>query len=320
MSPGSTRCSQSDSDFFRKVLNFCFFLVNSDLVLLWLVCGLVLSDRGFTDPSALSYFATWGSRVCAVYSVCSSSAMFSCLWELLLLSHRRGSVCSTQRIARIRHGTAVDRLLIRQTGLSAARRCSFRCRRPDLVQGRTRGPREHQHVSNSSRSHPSDGRNKPSPSLPTAARSIVSTSFITVLTPSNKNGGELLLRSWLLRHTYRLGENVKTQAVLCWRGSKNEKPMKQKLLFQKKNANKMVNIIMKSKGNPYNLFNNKSNTPKKSLTLSSVIIVSPFKYDIKVFHFDQSHGIFRKVLNNINNVRHILFCERVPMRLIKLAY
>lgn len=52
-----------------------------------------------------------------------------------------------------------------------------------------RGPREHQHVSDSSRSHPSDGRNKPSPSLPTAARRIVSTSFITVLTPSNKNGG-----------------------------------------------------------------------------------------------------------------------------------
>lgn len=79
----------------------------------------------------------------------------------------------------------------------------------------------------------------------------------------------------------------------------------------------MANIIKKSKGNRYKLSNNKSNTPKKSLTLSSVKTVSP--YDIKVFHFDQSHGIFRKRLNNINNVRHILFCERVPMRLNMLA-
>lgn len=76
----------------------------------------------------------------------------------------------------------------------------------------------------------------------------------------------------------------------------------------------MANIIKKSKGNPYKLSNNISNTPKKSLTLSSVKTVSPFKYDIKVFRFDQSHGIFRKRLNNINNARHILFCERVPMR------
>lgn len=41
----------------------------------------------------------------------------------------------------------------------------------------------------------------------------------------------------------------------------------------------MVNIIKKSKGNRYKLSNNKSNTPKKSLTLSSVKTVSPFKYD-----------------------------------------
>lgn len=90
--------------------------------------------------------------------------------------------------------------------------------------------------------------------------------------------------------------------------------MKQKFSLQKKNSYKMANIIKKSKGNPYKLSNNKSNTPKKSLTLSSVKTVSPFKYDIKVFHFDQLHGIFRKRLNNINNVRHILFCETVPMR------
>lgn len=76
----------------------------------------------------------------------------------------------------------------------------------------------------------------------------------------------------------------------------------------------MANIIKESKVNPYKLSNNKSNTPKKLLTLSSVKTVSPFKYEIKVFHFDQSHGIFRNRLNSINNVRHILFCERVPMR------
>lgn len=92
--------------------------------------------------------------------------------------------------------------------------------------------------------------------------------------------------------------------------------MKQKFSFQKNNLYKMANVIKKSKGNPYKLSNNKSNTPKKSLNLSSVKTVSPFKYDIKVayvFHFDQSHGIFRKRLNYINNVRHIS-CERVPMR------
>lgn len=43
--------------------------------------------------------------------------------------------------------------------------------------------------------------------------------------------------------------------------------MKQNFSFQKKNSYKMANIIKKSKGVPYKLSYNKSNTPKKIINL-----------------------------------------------------
>lgn len=263
--------------------------------------------------------------------------MFSCEHSY----SRTGSVCSTLRIVRMsgfaRHGTAVDRLLIRQTGLSAARRGGARSVVADPTLSKD-GPGAHVSPSTWAASlaliHQA-GRNKPSPSLslPSAARRIVSTSFITVLTPSNKNGG---VSRWVITavapETYIVmafldyWTRIRDARIECeTAGMFAGGILKTKNLWNRNSLKKRIHtkwpiLLRRPRVTLLNYPTIKVTLLRKPLTLSSVKTVSPFKYDIKLFHFDQSHGIFRKILNNINNVRHILFCVRVPMRLNMLAY